>query len=173
MKGVIVNAMKDMVSDNFGKDKWEAILEKVGLDKNTTFSITHDVEEAAVMMTFKSLCEVLNLPPQQAAETFGKYWVTHYVPKLYKSYYRGITNAKDLILKLNIIHKQVTNMVPNAQPPMFEYKWKDSSTLIMKYISKRGLIAIFVGALKGVGELFHTELKVKQISSEEVEIIFP
>ena len=172
MKGVIVNAMRDLVTSNFGKEKWEEILERAGLDRNATFSVIQDVDEKQVMKTFKSLCEVLNLPPQQAADTFGKFWVTNYVPKLYKSYYRGITDARDFLVKLNSIHKQVTQMVSNAQPPRFEYKWRGPNTLVMKYISKRGLIAIFIGALKGVGELFRTDLKVRQISNDEVEIVF-
>ena len=60
----------------------------------------------------------------------------------------------------------------NAQPPRFDYKWKDEKTLIMIYNSKRGLIDIMIRLIEGVGKYYKENLKITKLNDKEVEIIF-
>ncbi len=173
MKGVIIDAIKDLVIENFGMDKWKDILENAGLDRTTTFSLREDVPDETILAVVESISKTLNLSPEEVADAFGEYWVTVYMPKVYKPYYRGITSAKELLSKMDEIHRKATQNIPNAHPPRFEYRWEGPNTLIMKYKSPRGLVGIFTGLVKGVGKFFRTPLKVEQISENEVRIVFP
>ncbi len=173
MKGSIVDAIKDLVTENFGREKWEDILEGSGLSRATLFPVMEDVEDETVLRILESLCKVLQLNLKEAADAFGEYWVTVYMPKVYKAYYRGIDNARDFLLKMDSIHSKVTKNIPNAHPPRFGYRWKNSKTLIMEYKSPRGLMDIFIGLIKGVGKFYKTDLKVSKISDTDVEIKFP
>ncbi len=73
---------------------------------------------------------------------------------------------------MNEIHRKVTENIPNAHPPRFEYRWEGPNVLIMKYISPRGLVEVFMGVLKGVGKFFNTDLKIERVSPDEVRIEF-
>lgn len=172
MKGVIAVCLANLVQEKFGKDKWHAILEDAGLPKTTFFMPSTNIEDAAVMKVVESTCKVLNLTLQQAADAFGEYWVNDYAPKIYKAYYRGKDNAKDFLLNMDKVHKTVTERIADARPPRFEYEMPDDKTLIMKYMSHRGLIDFLVGLIKGVGTHFNEKLKVTKLSSEKVKVVF-
>ncbi|MCI5150813.1 MAG: hypothetical protein D3916_15765 [Candidatus Electrothrix sp. MAN1_4] len=172
MKGVIATCLAGLVKDNFGRDKWEDALEDAGMDRHAIFSATNKVDDAAVMKVVASVCKVLNITPLQAADAFGDYWVNVYAPRIYGAYLQEATSSKELLLGMDKIHETVTSTIPNAQPPRFEYQWKDSRTLIMKYKSHRGLIDFLVGLIRGVGRYFHEDLRVKKLNNTDVEVIF-
>jgi hypothetical protein len=172
MKGVIANCLKELVVNKFGKDKWEAALATAGLDKDTSFLPTHDVDDAGVLKVVGSVCKVLNISLPQAADAFGEYWVCTYAPRIYKAYYQKATSAKEFLLKMDHVHQLTTERIPNAQPPRFEYTWTDDKTLIMKYKSKRKLIDFMVGRVKGVGKHFKEDLQVSKLGDDSVKILF-
>lgn len=173
MKGVIAKCLGDLVKEKFGKDKWEDALERSGLDRDSVFLATEDVDDIAVLKVVDSVCKVLNISLTQAADAFGDYWVCVFAPKIYASYYRGVNSAKEFLLNMDKVHVNTTETINNAQPPRFEYEWKDNKTLIMKYKSKRDLIDFMVGLIKGVGKHYKEDLKVTKLGPEKVEIIFP
>ncbi len=173
MKGAIVDAIKDLVVENFGLEKWMDVLENAGLARTTTFSVREDVPDETVLKLVESISQTLNLSLQEVADAFGEYWVSVYMPKVYKPYYRGVSSAKELLLKMDEVHRKATQNIPNAHPPRFEYRWEKPNVLIMKYKSPRGLMDIFIGLIKGVGKFYKTPLEVEQISQDEVRITFP
>jgi hypothetical protein len=173
MKGVIAVCLANLIQEKFGKDKWQDILETSGLPRTTFFMPSTDLDDAVVMKVVESTCKVLNLTLQQAADAFGDYWVNDYAPKIYKAYYRGKNNARDFLLNMDKVHQTVTERIANANPPQFEYQWQDAKTLIMIYISKRGMIDFLVGLVKGVGKHFNEDLQITKLSADKVKIRFP
>jgi len=173
MKGVIAACLAELVKEKYGKEKWAAVLEDAGLSPTTMFMPSANIEDAAVMKVVGSVCKVLNITMLQAADAFGDYWVTTYAPKVYKAYYRGKPNARDFLTNMDYVHKTVTERIPDAHPPRFDYEWKDDNTLIMHYKSSRGMIDFFVGLLKGVGHYFNEKLVVTKLGLTKVKIVFP
>ena len=173
MKGAIVQCLGDLVKSNFGNDKWEQSLEIAGFSKTSFFIPLQNVDDEKVIKIIESLCKVANISPAQAAEAFGEYWVNVYAPKLYGSYFRGINTSKEFLLKMDSVHDSVTKNIENAHPPRFEYEWKDQKTMVLKYKSKRGLIDILSGLVKGVGKYYKEELKVTKLSNDKLQVIFP
>jgi hypothetical protein len=172
MKGVIPDCLSKLVESKFGKDKWEDSLEAAGLPRNTSFPVTQDVPDADVIKVVESVCKVLNITLQQAADAFGDFWVNDYAPKIYKSYYRQANSAKEMLLNMDNVHKTVTQKIPNAHPPRFAYNWENDKTLVMTYKSDRGLIDFLVGLIKGVGKYYKEDLKVVKLGNDKVQIIF-
>ncbi len=87
--------------------------------------------------------------------------------------YNGKLRSKELLLKMDSVHDSVTKNIQNAHPPRFEYEWKDSRTMIMRYKSNRGLIDILLGLVKGVGKYYKEDLKVTKLSNDKLQVIFP
>jgi hypothetical protein len=172
MKGVIASCLGELVKTKFGKDKWGDALEKAGLERNTVFLATENVPDAAVLKVVDSVCKVLNISLEQAADAFGDYWVNVFAPKVYSIYFTGVKSAKDFLLKMDDVHKITTETMKDARPPRFDYEWKDDKTLIMKYKSHRGLIDFLVGLIKGVGNYYKENLIVRKLGNDRVEIVF-
>ena len=172
MKGVIAKCLGDLVTSKFGQDKWEKALEMTGLPKETTFLSSQDIDDGSVLKVIDSVCKVLGITLNQAADAFGDYWVNDFAVKVYPAYFLGVTSAKELLLKMDSVHEATTRRVPNAKPPRFEYKWENDKTLIMKYKSDRNLIDFFVSLIKGVGKHFNENLVVTKLNNEEVKVVF-
>lgn len=172
MKGAIVNCLKEAIDTKFGKQKWAEILTASGQTPNMVILATNDYADAVVVSMVKHSCKILNQSMEQLSDLFGDYWMNAFALRMYKPYYGVNSNAKTFFLKLNELHAKVTNNIANAKPPKFEYEWKDENTLILTYISPRGLIDFVVGLAKGVGKYFKQNLSVRKLSSTQVEIIF-
>lgn len=172
MKGAIANCLKETIVSKFGQSKWDEILIASGQNTTMNVLVTMDIDDAIILNIVKNTCKILNQTIEQIADYFGEYWMNSYATKMYKAYYGSNSNAKDFFLKLNAIHEKVTKTIVNAKPPKFGYEWKNENTLILTYISPRGLIDFVVGLAKGVGKYFNQKLSVRKISSTKVEIVF-
>lgn len=173
MKGVIVKCLEDLVVTKFGKDKWEKSLEDIGLkNKPALFLVISDVPDEQVMKLIGAVCKNLGISLEQAADAFGQHWVHVYSQKLYSHYYEASKNAKEFLLNMDNVHSTLTKAMINAQPPRFRYEWKDDRTLIMHYMSHRGLIDFAVGLVKAVGEYYKENISVTKLGPAAVQVIF-
>ena len=173
MKGVIVRCLEKLIREKFGGHKWNQILTKAGFPSYYVFLSSQDVDDSAVIKILESTCTELNISIEQAADAFGEYWTNVFAPKLYADFYAGVTTSKEFILKLKKIHDTVVQNIKGAEPPQFDFEWKDKKTLIMTYKSKRGLMVIFMGLLKGIGKYFNEKLEIKKLEGNKVSITFP
>ena len=171
MKGTIVKCLNEMIVDNFGEDKWQAIVKDVADMPKTILPIS-DVPDAKVMEVIQSTCKILEITLAQAADAFGDYWVNVYAQKYYASYFGRAKTAKEFISNMDHVHDVMTKNMKNAAPPRFEYEWPSDNELIFHYKSKRGLIDIAIGCLKGVGKFFKEDIKIEKLSEEKLRIVF-
>ncbi len=172
MKGVIVICMQEMVIKKFGENKWKVILEKAGLNRNSRFLPASDIEDEIVLQVVDSMCSILKISLEQAADAFGDYWINVYAPRVYSVYFKKIKSAKEFFIKLDYIHKTITSLMANARPPKFDYEWKDSNTVIITYKSHRNLFEFFIGLAKGVRNHFKDNFKIIILGKNRAEIIF-
>ena len=172
MKGVIVKCLQDLVETKYGKDKWQAIREQAGVQMGTLILVSSDMPDAQALDILHAAEKVLGITSVQAADAFGEHWMTVYAPKIYGAVFRNTTGAKDFLLKMNDLHKQVVQRFENATPPRFDYAWEDDDTLVMTYHSKRGLMDIFAGLAKGVGLYFKEPMQVTRMGGDRLKIHF-
>lgn len=172
MKGSIAQCAEELVRAKFGDAKWSEVCTTAGLEANTRFLPSANVEDDATLKVVAAIGRVCGLSSTQVAEAFGSHWVCVYAPRLYPAYFRGVNNSREMLLKMDSVHDMVTRSVPNAHPPKFSYDWTDENTLVMTYASSRGLTGIFVGLVHGVGEKFGEKLSVSAVGSR-VTIRFP
>lgn len=172
MKGTIVKCLKEMVENQFGKDKWNTICEKSGFSPNQIISLSADIDDTTVVTLLKNTCDTLGVTMEQAGDAFGDYWVNSYSPAIYKSIYTKFKNAREFILGMDEVHVMITKTVPNAKPPRFTYDFKDDRTLVMTYSSSRGLILVLMGLVRGLGRYFNEKLTVTKIDERSIKIVF-
>ena len=172
MKGTIIKCLEELVSSQYGKEKWQQSLDEAGLNKTTMFLPFADIDDAMVMNIMMAVCKNLNLSLPQAAEAFGDYWVNVYSQKMYPQYYIKHKTAKDFLVNMDNLHAVLTKSIKNSNPPRFEFEWRDENTLIMHYKSQRGMIDFVVGLIKGIGRYYHENIRVKKIGADRVQVIF-
>jgi hypothetical protein len=102
---------------------------------------------------------------------FGEFWVCDYSQKSYKHFYDRCKNAKEFLLKMDDLPVIMTKSMKNANPPRFDFSWKDEKTLIYK--SRRNLIYMLVGLAKGVGKFYKENIIVTKIANDKIQIVFP
>ncbi len=172
MKGVILDCLKNMVTEKFGADKWQTIATKSGAKQADRILASVDFDDKLAVSLIDSTCQTLNLTFEQVAYLFGEQWMNFYVSKIYAGYVSNVKSSKELFLKLDSIHSMVTKNMENSRPPKFTYEWINEKTLVMNYISKRNLIDLFVGLAKSVGKYYKETILVKKLSSTKVQINF-
>jgi hypothetical protein len=171
VKGVIFSCLKELSENEFGADRWAAALERAGLPRTTTYLPIADVDDATILKVVDSLCEVLGVTQQQAADAFGRYWVCNYAPKLYGAYFTGVNSAKELLLKMDDVHVATTRAIVNAHPPRFTYEDVDENTLIMEYHSTRGLMPFFTGLVRGTAEYYGETADITSLGPNKIKIV--
>jgi hypothetical protein len=172
MKGIIITCLMSLVTEKFGRTKWEEALKSAGLDEKTQFHPTDDIDDPVVLKVVSSVCKVLNITPVQAADAFGDYWVNVFALRTFPMFYKGKKTARDFLLTMDYVHKITPQGLKDSSPPRFGYEWKNDKTLIMEYKSKRGLIDFMVGLVKGVGRYYNEQLSVTKVGNDKVQIEF-
>ncbi|MBN2890425.1 MAG: heme NO-binding domain-containing protein [Bacteroidales bacterium] len=170
MKGTIVKAAEKLIISQFGIEKWEKILVKTGFDFDHVFFIREDIEDNLVMQMINNSCDVLEMSISQLFEAFAEYWIHFYSQEVYPSFV--FSNAKEFIANIHTIHNVMTENVPNAKPPVFEYNWKSGRELIMTYNSDRGLIDLAIPIIREIGKKYNENLSVDKIDNTHFKIIF-
>ena len=172
MKGTIVRCLAEMVTEKYGDDKWQACLADVGLENGRRFRMTEDVSDHESLQLFAAATEVLGISMQELYDAFGIHWSTKYAPENYRSWFMMAKSAKDFIKQLDRIHDVMTQNIPNAVPPRFQYVWETENKLRLTYNSKRNLIDLFISLAKGIGEYYQTPVRAQKVSANEVILIF-
>jgi hypothetical protein len=175
VKGTITKCLAELIENEFGRERWDAIVADAKIDAKTLPLLTmpmSDVDDAAATRLFESTCRVLGVSLQEAADAFGEYWCCTYAPRVYQVTVEKWRDARDAILSLDEVHIRVTQSMKDARPPRFEYEWADEDTLDVTYKSHRKLLPIYMGLARGVGAYFDERLNVQQIASDRVRIEF-
>ncbi len=170
MKGTIVKCMQNLVTRDFGKDKWVASIAAAGLS-GTVITVQSDVPDAGIQKLIKAIADVNGLKVDQVIEAFGDYWSSVYAPSIYSVYFQKAKNTKELLSNLSHIHGVVTKSVPNAAPPTFTYEWEGDKVLIMNYSSSRGMVQFMPALVRGVGKYYKEKVNVS-LSGNKVRVQF-
>lgn len=172
MKGTIALCFKEMIEEKFGEEKWSNILRDAGLPPDKLFIEAEDVVDDDMMKVVGASCRTLGSTQEEAADSFGDYWVNVYSQKYYPGFYKAHASARDFILDMDRLHRVITQSVPNAHPPRFTFEWAGPDTLLITYSSRRHMIDFAVGLLKGVGRFYREKLSVRKLSEAEIEVKF-
>lgn len=171
MKGVIADCLTEMIQTKFGADRLDAVFSAANLPKQR-FLATENIPDNDVLKLFSATCSVLKVSEEKAAEAFGEYWCVSYAPRIYKGYFAGAKGAKQFLMNMKRVHEIVTQSIPDARPPVFDFVDSAPNKLTMKYSSARNLQAIWLGCVKGVGVAFREKLAIRSLDRNSVEITF-
>ena len=175
MKGTIIVCLKDMLIEQNGLslDGWKDMLLAAGMDRNRVILLSTDVDDGHALALFGEAQKRYFNSHEELADAYGNFWSVIYAPRIYTAVYKGVKTARQFLLKLDQVHVQVTETMENARPPRFRYEEKENGELVVHYISPRGLVHLYAGLARGIGNYFGEKLDVRVLDASRVSILFP
>jgi Haem-NO-binding len=173
MKGIVADALHQLVTTAFGPEAWTELLARSGMEPSRTFTHNEDLPFDTILAMFGAACDLGGMTFEQACDAYGAFWVGTYIPARYPGFYDGVSTAKAFLLKLDAIHAAMARRMPGATPPRHSYRWIDGDTLEMGYASSyEGLQTLFIGAVKGAAAHFGDTIAVERSGDQAVRIVF-
>lgn len=169
MYGIVNKAIQDLVTSNFGKEKWEIILEKSGIEED--FFISGEAYDDTI--TFKlaqAVSEEMNMTLQEVLIAFGEWWVV----KTTKEKYGGLMESggstfKEFLLNLPLFHNRVMLIYPKLTPPEFKISDISENSLNLHYFSKREGLQEFVrGLIQGLAIMFGVTASITLLQTRDL-----
>jgi guanylate cyclase soluble subunit beta len=169
MYGLINNALKGMITEDFGDDRWKNILEKSGVPDDS-FMTMKSYDDTITYSLVGAAAEVLGAPPETCLEIFGVYWIKKTAVESYGQLMD--TAGSDMIEflgNLNSMHDRIASTFLDYVPPYFRIEEIEPGYYDLHYISSReGLVPFVRGLLRGLAEKFNQRTKV--ISETELPV---
>lgn len=160
MKGVIFNIVEEIVTDEYGADVWDDLLDDAGLVGAYTSLGSYD--DAQLMALLAAASARLDLPVPDVARHIGRRALPVFL-RPFPELKGDQTTSRGLLLTLNsVIHPEVRKLYPGADVPDFEFITEQSDSIEMTYRSPRRLCHLAEGLILGAGDEFGESLTVSQ-----------
>jgi hypothetical protein len=159
MKGVVFNLLERVVTEKYGEDAWDALLEATRQEGAYTAVGSYPDEEFLSLVGAASA--ELEIPADDLVRWFGK----SSLPLLRERYpaFFGHDSTRSFILTLNeVIHPEVRKLFPGADVPDFDFETPGDDKLTLGYRSARKLCSFAEGLIEGAAEFFGEEVWMEQ-----------
>jgi hypothetical protein len=161
MYGIVNKAIEELVIENFGEKKWEAIKERSSVD--LPFFVSNEPYPDDITYRLASaVFEEMNMSLSDVLVAFGEWWVLRTSKQKYGSLMdAGGTNLKEFLLNLPAFHNRIMLIYPKLMPPEFRITELGENSIWVHYYSQREGLQDFVrGLLQGLGKMYETPVSV-------------
>jgi hypothetical protein len=161
VKGIIFNLLEEVVTQHYGEDAWDDLLDGAAVSGSYTSLGSYPDDEALRLIS--NAAESLNSTPFEMLRWFGQ----EAMPLLavrYPAYFRAHTTTRPFVLSVNsIIHPEVRMVYPGADVPTCGFRNEPDGSLVMTYNSGRRFCALAVGFMEGAAAYYGETVSVDQI----------
>ena len=166
MYGIVNKAIEELVTENFGAEKWALIKKRSGVDIDFFLS-NEPYDDAITFQLAIAVSEEMNMPLSSVLEAFGEWWVLRTGKEKYGALMEaGGNGLKEFLLNLPVFHNRVLLIYPKLTPPEFKITDVEDNSLCLHYFSKREGLQDFVrGLLIGLGKMYHTPTTIELLQS--------
>lgn len=168
MYGIVNKAIEELVTANFGEDKWEAIKLRSGIDVDYFIS-TEPYDDDLTFQLAQAVSDEMGMTLSDVLIAFGEWWVV----KTTKDKYAGLMeaggdNLKEFLINLPLFHNRVMLIYPKLTPPEFKVSDISDNSINLHYFSKRAGLQDFVrGLIQGLGLMYNTPVKITLLQTRD------
>lgn len=158
MKGVIFNLLEKVVTDEFGPDMWDDLIEDAGVDGVYTSLGNYPDEDIEALLT--AAAKRTGLSRADVLRWFGQRAMP-ILRELYPSLFEGHASSQEFVMSVNeIIHPEVRKLYPDAACPFFHIRRTGQDAISMRYESERRLLDLAHGFLDGAAQVYGDAIEV-------------
>lgn len=166
MYGIVNKAIEDLVTENYGSEKWDKVKERSQV--HVDFFISNEPYNDDI--TYKlaaAASEELNIGLGDVLHAFGEWWILRTGKEKYGAMMSaGGSSLREFLINLPVFHTRVMLMYPKLTPPEFKVSDITADSLLVHYFSKREGLQDFVrGLLSGLAKMYNTEVKIDLLES--------
>lgn len=168
MYGIVNKAIEELVTANFGEDKWEAIKLRSRIDVDYFIS-TEPYDDDLTFQLAQAVSDEMGMTLSAVLIAFGEWWVV----KTTKDKYAGLMeaggdNLKEFLINLPLFHNRVMLIYPKLTPPEFKVSDISDNSINLHYFSKRAGLQDFVrGLIQGLGLMYNTPVKITLLQTRD------
>ncbi len=168
MYGMINRAIKDLVLAKFGREVWQRVCERAGIEVDVWVG-NESYPDAETYSLVSATSEVLNIPADTVLGAFGEHWVLETT----RTEYGGMIEAggrsfRDFLINLPNFHARIELIFPQLVPPSFRISdLEDRSCKLHYYTQRPGLAPFVVGILRGLAQLFGEKMELTVVSARD------
>jgi hypothetical protein len=168
MYGIVNKAIQDLITVNFGEDKWDLIKEKSGIDVDYFLS-NEPYDDDITFKLAVAASEILGISVGDVLNAFGEWWILKTGLEKYGGLMKaGGSSLQEFLVNLPLFHNRIMLMYPKLTPPEFKVSHIEENSIHVHYHSKREGLQEFVrGLLSGLAKMYTVESKIKLIQSRD------
>ena len=168
MYGIVNKAIEELVTENFGVEKWDAVKEKSGVDIDFFIS-TEPYDDDVTFKLAKAVSDEMSMTLSDVLIAFGEWWILKTGKEKYGYLMEsGGGNFKEFIINLPLFHNRVMMIYPKLTPPEFRVTNITENSLNLHYYSKRiGLQEFVRGLIQGLAKFYKCDVSIELISSRD------
>lgn len=157
---MIFNLAEQVVTDAYGADVWDQLLDDADLDGAFT-SLGNYPDEQLIAIVGAAAAR-LDAPPQDVVRNVGQGAIPLLATR-YPAFFAPHTSTRPFLLTLNdIIHPEVRKLYPGADVPEFGFEEQGSDVLLLEYRSHRRLCTLAEGFILGAAAHYGQSVVIEQ-----------
>lgn len=171
MYGLVNQAIKGLVVDGFGNDKWEDIKNRAGITLD--YFVSDEIYDDSITFDLVAhSAEVLGVSQTYVLRAFGEYWIMKTGQEKYGHMMKaGGPDFIHFMLNLPNFHGRVMLIYPNIRPPEFIVEKIKQNELVVHYFSERnGLTEFLHGLIIGLAKMFNETIEIELIDQKHSEV---
>ncbi|OGQ99716.1 MAG: hypothetical protein A2505_03775 [Deltaproteobacteria bacterium RIFOXYD12_FULL_55_16] len=166
MKGLIFNLLEEFLTARCGEKEYELILADCQLITAEPSLMVGpgsypDQDFTAIVA---SAANRLSLSPGELLREVGRALIPLLASR-YPQFFSPSKHPREFFSTLNFIHHlEVKKLYKDAELPRFHCENKTDGSLLVSYLSSRGLCHLFSGLIDGVADHYQTPLSQRQLA---------
>ncbi|MCU0757357.1 MAG: heme NO-binding domain-containing protein [Xanthomonadales bacterium] len=161
MYGLVNNAIRSMILENHGPDRWRAVLAESGVPDDS-FLAMRSYDDSITYGLVVAASKNLGVSVEDCLQTFGEYWVLETASKAYPELMATAgRNLVEFLGNLNSMHDRIAVTFIEFDAPEFRVEHHGGNHYRVHYLSRReGLTAFVAGLLNGLAKRFGSRMQL-------------
>ena len=166
MYGLVNKAIEDLVISSAGKEAWDKIKERAGLQELQMLDSSHYDDEITYSLVHAA-AEILEQSAENILFAFGKHWVMYTDKNGWNNLFGATGDDLVSFLRgLDDMHARVNAAMPEGCMPEFTLIDKDGYFQFEYRSEREGLAPMVCGILVGLTEHFEEHWKIEHVDQK-------
>ena len=168
MYGLVNKAIKDLVVQLAGEDKWLEICKDANFPDEEFVAMSPYPDELTYTLV-GSASKVLGVDAKTILHKFGEHWILYTASEGYGDLMNlSGQSIAEFLSNMDMLHDRISGLMPGLRPPKFVTKNVTPNSLELEYWSDRkGLVPMLFGLVDGLGRRFGVSTKVEHIHEKQ------
>lgn len=154
MKGVVFTLFERFVTENWGEDTYEDLLDAAPVVEDSAFVSVQSYPDEWLFAMVGVACDKLEVDAATALRSFGRYCFSKLVDA-HPVFVEDVAHPKAFLMKVHdVVHVEVNKLMPGAVTPTLLARDTGPFSVEVTYRSPRAICAFAEGLMEGCAEWY-------------------